>query len=121
MKNAINWFELPATNFTRAVAFYNAVLGAELQPFDNGHIQMAFFPHAQGGIGGAIACGEGYKPSADSSIIYLNGGDDLTVPLARVEPAGGKILTPKTPIGENGFIAHFLDSEGNRVALHSMA
>lgn len=121
MKNAINWFELPATNFQRAITFYSAVLEAEFQSFENEKMQMAFFPHAQGGIGGAIACGEGYKPSAESAIVYLNGGDDLATPLGRVEAAGGKVLMPKTPIGENGFIAHFLDSEGNRVAFHSMS
>ena len=97
MKNAINWFELPAINFGRAVKFYSEVLAAELQQFDHGPIKMAFFPHAQEGVGGAIACGEGYKPQAEGPIIYFNGGDDLSTPLARVEPAGGKVVMPKQP------------------------
>ena len=121
MKNAINWFELPATNFQRAVKFYNELLGAELQPFKNERMEMAFFPHSEGGVGGAVACGEGYTPRADGPVIYLNGGGDLSAPLARVEPAGGKVIMPKTAIGENGFIAMFLDTEGNRVALHSVS
>ena len=52
--------------------------------------------------------------------VYLNGGDDLNIPLGRVEAAGGKIIMPKTDIQENGFIAQFIDTEGNRVAFHSM-
>ncbi|MEO1258793.1 MAG: VOC family protein [Bacteroidota bacterium] len=120
MSNAINWFELPATNFERAMNFYNQVLDAELQPIEMGDIKMGFFPHADGGVGGAIACGEGYNPTADGPVIYLNGGEDLAIPLAKVVPAGGKVVLPKTSIGENGFYAMFLDSEGNRVAFHSM-
>lgn len=83
--------------------------------------QLGFFPYANGGVGGCIACGEGYKPTTEGSLVYLNGGADLSIPLARVTEAGGEILMPKTNIGENGFIAMFKDSEGNRVAFHSMA
>ncbi|MCF8247708.1 MAG: VOC family protein [Saprospiraceae bacterium] len=119
MKSAINWFEIPASNFDRAVDFYGKVLGTDLQkmagPFD-----MAFFPCNEGGTGGCVTHGNGNKPSAEGSIVYLNGGDDLAVQLARVEPAGGKVVMPKSAIGENGFMAVFMDTEGNRVAFHSM-
>lgn len=54
------------------------------------------------------------------SLVYLNGGDDLGFPLSKVEAAGGRILLPKTAIGANGFMAHFTDTEGNKVGLHSM-
>jgi predicted enzyme related to lactoylglutathione lyase len=73
-----------------------------------------------GGIGGCIIQGKGYEPLTKGSLVYLNGGDDLGVPLSKVEAAGGKILLPKTAIGPNGFMAHFADTEGNKVALHSM-
>jgi hypothetical protein len=53
-------------------------------------------------------------------LIYLNGGDDLGIPLSKVEAAGGKIIMPKTSIGNNGFMAHIADTEGNKIALHSM-
>jgi predicted enzyme related to lactoylglutathione lyase len=56
----------------------------------------------------------------DGSTVYLNGGEDLSHSLAKVEPAGGKIMMPKTSLGENGFMALFIDSEGNKVAFHSM-
>ena len=119
MANAVNWFELPANDFDRAVNFYKEVLGQDLQPFD-GEIQMAFFPAPDQGVGGAVTYGNGTKPSQEGSLVYLNGGNDLAEPLSRVEKAGGSVLMPKTSIGENGFMAIFLDSEGNRVAFHSM-
>ena len=71
------------------------------------------------GVGGGLVQMQGATPSADGVTIYLNGGDDLSIPLGRVEAAGGKILMPKTDIGENGYMAQLLDTEGNRVALHS--
>ena len=74
----------------------------------------------QNGIGGGIVQGNGFEPSSKGALVYLNGGDDLSGPLSRVEAAGGKIVLPKTSIGPNGFMAHFIDTEGNKVALHSM-
>ena len=80
---------------------------------------MAMFP-AEDGISGAVIKAEGYTPSADGSVIYLNAGADLSDALGRVEAAGGQVLVPKTGIGENGFFAFLLDTEGNKVGLHSM-
>lgn len=121
MSNAINWFELPSKNFDRAVKFYSQVLAAELQPMDGPMMKMAFFPTKNQGVGGCVTHGNGNVPNAEGTLVYLNGGEDLEVPLSRVEDAGGQILMPKTSIGENGYMAIFLDSEGNRVAFHSMA
>lgn len=121
MKNAINWFEIPVKNFSNAKTFYETILGAEMQVMEMPGMKSAFFPaDLQNGIGGCIMEGQGYEPSNKGSVIYLNGGDDLSVPLSKVEKAGGKIVMPKTAIGQNGFMAHFEDTEGNRVALHSM-
>ena len=122
MKNAINWFEIPAKNFERAKKFYEEVLGAEMetQSMEEMGLTMAFFPADwENGIGGGIACGPEYEPSDKGSLVYLNGGDDLSVPLSRVEKAGGKVIVPKTSLGPNGFMAQFIDTEGNRVAFHS--
>jgi predicted enzyme related to lactoylglutathione lyase len=74
----------------------------------------------QNGVGGGIVQGAGFEPSSTGALVYLNGGDDLSGALSRVEAAGGKIVLPKTSIGPNGFMAHFIDTEGNKVALHSM-
>lgn len=120
MSNAINWFDIPAADFKRAVKFYSTVLNVELQEMEMGENTIAFFPTTDKGIGGCIAAGKEYKPSADGSMVYLNGGEDLNLPLDRVEAAGGKVLSPKTSIGEFGYIATFSDTEGNKVAFHSM-
>ena len=123
MKNAISWFEIPAQNFERAKSFYEQVLNATLtrEEVEGQDDEMAFLPAdlENGGIGGCIVSGKGYEPSESGALVYLNGGDDLSVPLARVEPAGGKVIMPKTAIGPHGFIAQFIDSEGNKVAFHS--
>jgi len=120
MANAINWFEIPATNHQRAVKFYSQVLGENLQPMEMAGIKMAFLPAEEGDIGGAICSGEGYKPSADGTLVYLNGGEDLNESLSKVEKAGGKVILPKTKISDEiGYMASFMDSEGNKIALHS--
>lgn len=121
MKNAINWFEIPAKDFSRAKAFYETILGVSVTEMPHPHLKYGMLPaDMESGVGGGIVQGEGYEPTDKGSLIYLNGGDDLAVALGKVEKAGGKILLPKTSIGPNGFMAHFLDSEGNKVALHSM-
>ena len=122
MKNAINWFEIPVKNFDKAKKFYETIIGSEMQLMEAMGMKSAFFPADMqtGGIGGCIIKGDGYEPSAKGTLVYLNGGDDLSIPLSKVEAAGGKILMPKTAIGENGFMAHFSDTEGNKVAFHSM-
>lgn len=121
MVNAINWFEIPVTDFTRAKKFYETLFDAPVMemPFPIGRYGM--LPSDMGkGVGGAIVQGDGYTPSDSGTVVYLNGGDDLAIPLAKIENAGGKIVMPKTAIGGNGFIAQFIDTEGNKVALHSM-
>lgn len=121
MKNAVNWFEIPVKNLDRAKAFYETVLGAKMQPTEAMGMKSAFFPaDMEHGIGGSIVESKEYQPSDKGTLVYLNGGDDLSIPLARVEKAGGKVILPKTSIGPNGFMAQFTDTEGNKVAFHSM-
>ncbi len=124
MKNAVNWFEIPVTNYERAKKFYNSILGIEIQDYHMPEKNMKYgmFPHDEKneGVGGGLMEMEGCNPSMDGSTVYLNGGDDLSQVLSKVEGAGGQVLMPKMEIGENGFIAQFSDTEGNRVALHSM-
>ena len=119
--NSINWFELPVTDFERAKLFYSMIYNYEMPDQMMGSIHMGFFLVEKGGIGGAIVQGEGYVPSQDGALVYLNGGKDLSVILDRVENAGGKVVLPKTKINDElGYFAIFLDCEGNKVALHSM-
>jgi len=120
MANAINWFEIPAANFDRAVKFYGEVLSADLPPQEIMGNQMAFFPAEDGGVAGAVCAGDGYTPSPDGALVYLNGGEDLSTPLGKVAGAGGEVVLPKTKISDEvGFFAIFKDTEGNRVAFHS--
>lgn len=119
MKNAINWFEIPAANFERAVRFYKEILRVEMHFENMMGSEMAFFP-SEDGVGGAVVYGDGYEPTDKGSLVYLNGGEDLSAALARVEKAGGKVIVPKTQISpEIGCFALFFDTEGNKVALHS--
>jgi predicted enzyme related to lactoylglutathione lyase len=120
MQNAINWFEIPVTDMDRAVKFYNAIFETTLTVEKTPGGQMAMLPSEQGAVGGALFKGEGYKPSQEGAVLYLNGGDDLSHVLNRVAGAGGQVIMPKTDIGENGFMAFFIDTEGNKVGLHSM-
>ena len=120
MANVINWFEIPASNFERAKKFYASILKAELHVESMMGTEMAFFPVEGNDVGGAICAGENYKPSADGTVPYLNGGKDLTTILNRVEGAGGKVIMPKTKISDEiGHMAFFFDTEGNKIALHS--
>jgi len=108
-------------DFARAKAFYETVLGRPIEPMVMGSTTMGFLSTDPNAVGGAIVSGEGASPSRQGTTVYLNGGDDLAPMLARVERAGGSIAVPKTEIGNDfGFFAHFIDTEGNRVGLHSM-
>jgi uncharacterized protein len=119
--HALSWFEIPVTNFKRAKAFYEAVTGRPIEPLEMGPVTMGFLSSDPDAVGGAIVHGDGGTPSKQGTIVYLNGGDDLAPMLARVEKAGGSIAVPKTDIGNDfGSFAHFVDTEGNKVGIHSM-
>lgn len=119
--HAISWFEIPTTDFARAKTFYEAVLGRSIETMTMGPSTMGFLSTSPEAVGGAIVHGDGTAPSQSGTLVYLNAGDDLAVMLARVAPAGGTVAVPKTDIGNGfGFFAHFVDTEGNRVGLHSM-
>ncbi len=121
MQNMINWFEIPAGDFARAIGFYKGILGVEIEEMDMFGTKMGMLPSNGENVSGAIVCGEDYKPSSDGVTVYLNGGENLQVVLDKVEPNGGSVIVPKTQISEEmGYFAMFIDTEGNKVALHSM-
>ena len=123
-KQAISWFEIPAQDINRAQKFYETIFDIAMTPLDLPQIKMRLFPiENQMNIGGSVCYNkEFYKPSAtDGPLVYLNGNPDLQNILDRIEAAGGKIIVPKTQISpEYSHMAVFIDSEGNRVALHSI-
>jgi predicted enzyme related to lactoylglutathione lyase len=124
--NALNWFEIPVADFDRAKKFYETIFDYQMPEMMMGPNRMGFFLYDQPGgkVGGAIVYNpDFYTPAANGTLAYLNCQPDLEVNLDRVEAAGGKIHQGKMEIapGQNlGFIAIINDSEGNRVALHSM-
>ncbi|REH43905.1 hypothetical protein C7448_11211 [Tenacibaculum gallaicum] len=120
MKSYVSIFEIPATNITRAVNFYKEILEIEIERFHFPEMEMGLFPYQNQMVTGVIIKGKGYEPSASGVTIYLNGGDNLQTIIDKVEEYGGKVMIPKTPhADENGYFAIFLDSEGNKIGLHS--
>ena len=124
MQNAISWFEIPAVDIDRAQQFYETIFGFTMQSLNMDPLKMRLFPSEDKmGVGGALCDSGGFhKPSAtDGPLIYLNGNPDVQTILDKVIIAGGQIMVPKTEISpEFGFMAVFLDTEGNRVGIHSI-
>ncbi len=119
--NALNWFEIPATDISRAQKFYESVFNIKMEPMEMPGMKMAGFPYdpGSGKASGALCQSEMHKPSATGSIIYLNANPNIQAVIDRIEPAGGKITMPKTQISpEIGYMAFFTDTEGNTVAVH---
>jgi uncharacterized protein len=123
-QHAINWFEIPVTDFDRAKKFYENIFDFQMPENQMGPARMGFLLHDMqtGGIGGAIVhYPDFYTPSANGTLIYLNCNPNLQVVLDRVVKAGGEVKNEKTLVAENlGYWALIHDSEGNRIALHSM-
>lgn len=122
--NIVGWFEIPVADMDRAVKFYEKVLDIELQRQQMGPLDMAWFPWLEEGLGaaGSLVCHKDeYKPSMDGVLVYLTPpSGDLSIELSRVEAAGGKVLQEKRLITEEiGYMGLFIDSEGNRIAIHS--
>lgn len=124
MKNAISWIEIPAKDLDRAQKFYETILNISLTRLDLPNMKMRMFPIDDPmGVGGALVDSNGFhKPSAtDGPLVYLNANPDVQRVLAKVEKAGGKIIVPKTQISpEYGYMAVIIDTEGNRMAFHSI-
>lgn len=121
MENLINWFEIPAADFDRAVSFYKSILGLDINATEMFGTKMGFFPTDGTNVSGAIVQGEDYKPSTDGIVAYLNGGNDLQNVLDRVGENNGQVIVPKTQISpEMGYFGMFIDSEGNKMAVHSI-
>lgn len=119
MKSWTTWFEIPATDLNRAKKFYDTIFEMDIQLVDFGGLKMGIFPH--NGVGAALCQHEAYQPSETHGVlVHLNANPDLQNVLDRVEAAGGRIIRPKSPISDEfGFMALIIDSEGNRLGLHS--
>jgi uncharacterized protein len=125
MQHAINWFEIPVADLSRAMKFYAAMTGTPLkrEAFGAPGEEMAIFEvETQEGISGCLLSSPNSKPAQQGTMVYLSASPNVDAWLSRVEKAGGKIVTPKTALPPGmGFFAHIIDSEGNRVGLHALA
>ncbi|MCD8522380.1 MAG: VOC family protein [Saccharospirillaceae bacterium] len=121
MNSYIAMFEIPATDLARAVAFYQAVLGVDIECIELPGMEMGILPYEGQLVPAVIVKGEGSVPSSDGVTVYLNAGDDLQPMLDQVVACGGQVILEKTAHADNrGFFALFLDSEGNKLALNSL-
>lgn len=120
MNNAINWFEIPCRDLASGASFYERALDLSLKRESFMGVPHAIFPADEKGVRGALVQDERNAPSKTGTLLYLNVQGKLDATLERVEKFGGKIVLPKTSIGPNGFMAIVLDTEGNRVGLHSL-
>lgn len=124
-RNMVGWFEIPVNDMDRAIKFYETVFDISISKHQMGPLFMGWFPSLEDkpGAQGSLVYHPGfYKPSENLGVViyFTSQAGDLAVELSRVEQAGGKVLQPKTLIAEDiGYMALFLDSEGNRVAIHS--
>jgi predicted enzyme related to lactoylglutathione lyase len=116
MIQGVFYFEIPVTDMDRALAFYEAVFACEFERVDVDGYDMALFPQAEG-ASGALAKGDVYVPAKSGPIIYFS-VSDIDAVMARAVSAGGEVLYEKKDVGQNGFVAEFQDTEGNRIALN---
>lgn len=117
----VGWFEIPVLDMDRAKKFYEAVFKLDINVVDFGGILMGWFPDRGQvyGAQGTLIKQDTYIPSQEGTLVYFI-SDDVQHELDRIEAAGGKIYQPKNEISpEHGFMGVFIDTEGNRVALHS--
>ncbi|WP_225034724.1 VOC family protein [Winogradskyella sp. SM1960] len=119
----VGWFEIPVNDMDRAKKFYETVFKVAIKNVEFDGLIMGWFPNNNGAYGstGTLIKQNSYVPSKDGVLIYFI-SKDVQIELDRVEAAGGKIGLEKTKISEeNGFMGMFIDTEGNKIALHSDA
>ncbi len=119
MQHNIVWFDIPATDLDRAIAFYSAVLGAPVVKEAVGESIFGWLPTPDGGRMGCICVVPGFTPSGDGIMIYLGVNGRIRDAVTAVRAHGGVVQTDVHSIGVYGFRAEVLDSEGNCIALHS--
>ncbi len=120
--NIIQWFEIPVQDMVRAKHFYQVVFSIHMHETEIMGMHMAYFPGGQGNgpVTGALVKSALHKPSTEGVIIYLNANPDLQLVLNKIEAEGGKILMGKVLLDPQiGYTAFFMDTEGNKLALHS--
>ncbi|VAW65510.1 hypothetical protein MNBD_GAMMA08-2145 [hydrothermal vent metagenome] len=121
VKNAISWFEIPVSDYERAINFYESVFDTRLQRESIDEVNYAIFSAEEPAVSGALIKADFQQPSEQGSLVYLNAEGVMDDVIERAQALGAKVYIPKTYIGDPGYIAHIGDSEGNKIALHSHA
>lgn len=120
MQNLISIVEIPTNDFSRAVKFYQSILTIKIEEVDMDGTRMGVLPADENAVNVVLVKGSDYKPTTDGAVVYLNAGTDLQPTLNKIEKNGGQVLVPKTEISpEMGYFALFVDTEGNKLGLHS--
>lgn len=118
--DVVVWFEIPAGDFERATKFYETALGIVLRRETMAGAQLGVFPYQPPGVGGAVMHRPAHIPSESGVLVYLNCDGRLDEVMTRVAAAGGRLAGPKVDLpGDMGSFVHVLDTEGNRIGLHS--
>ena len=121
MNNLISIVEIPVTDFVRAVNFYQTILGVNIEEVEMDGTQMGILPSDGKTVNVVLVKGADYKPTTDGAVLYLNAGNDLQPMLDKIEQNGGQVIVPKSEISpEMGYFALFVDTEGNKLGLHSV-
>ena len=120
------WTDIPVSDLDRAVKFYSAVLGQEVRKMSEGGLEYGLLPHEEQNASGCLcvggdSVGNKNQPSQTGPLIYLSVEGRLDDAVKAARSNGGNVLEEKQQIGPHGFRAIVVDSEGNRVALHSSA
>jgi predicted enzyme related to lactoylglutathione lyase len=121
-KHVIVWFEIPAADLARATAFYETILGKKLKYEEMGGEKMSIFASSEHGcVGGCIMEKENLAGAKIGTVVFLNADGILKDAIAKVEKAGGKLLSPVVELPKNlGSWIHIQDTEGNKVGLHAI-
>jgi predicted enzyme related to lactoylglutathione lyase len=118
--NQVVWVDIPVLDLDRAIRFYSAVLGSPVNKQEYPGMAMGLLPGSDPDVTGCLYKKDDEQPSDRGLLVYLNAQGRLDEAITAVESHGGKVIQPKHPISPYGFRAIILDSEGNRIALHSM-
>ena len=121
MSHRFVWLDIPVADLDRAIAFYRAVLGCDVKRESAGGVAFAVLDHAGNGVGGCLVPASGdAQPSLGGPLVYLNVEGRIADAERAVAANGGRVLQATHSIAPHGHRAIVVDSEGNRVALHSM-
>jgi predicted enzyme related to lactoylglutathione lyase len=121
MNNPVGWFEIYVEDMGRAKAFYESVFGVQLSRLENPEVELWAFPMNMDGDGasGALVKMPGFRTGGNSVLVYFR-CEDCAVEAAKAAGSGGRIQKNKMAIGQYGYIALIIDTEGNMIGLHSM-